>query len=167
MMPLISIILCSPKKNKKRRVITPDDIDSLFTKTKTTEDGEDEDEDEVNEAGVDDDDEYDYVNDEIEDKSEVGVAEEVTMQSASQSPTVSSFNPSVMAQEEIPKWLSDADKAAKQSKKIKRKKKSLTDDWRFWLALVGGVGFLSAAWSVYSQTGFNVGSLPGPQELII
>lgn len=160
---LIYVLLCSPKKNRKRRVITPDDIDSLFTKTTTIEDSEEEEE----VGGADVDDEYEYENDENEDKSDVEVVGLEVKQPASQSFTVSSFSPSEMANEEIPKWLSDADKAAKQSKKIKRKKKGLTDDWRFWLALVGGVGFLSAAWSVYSQTGFNMGSLPGPQELII
>jgi len=143
-------------------VITPDDIDSLFTKSKNADAEGDEDEeyedeeDSTADEGVDtESSEYEY------DEREVQVVEQAA------SSSLQSYSPSSMAQEEIPKWLSDADKAAKQSRKLKRKNKGLTDDWRFWLALVGGVGFLSAAWSVYSQTGFSMGPLPSPQELII
>jgi len=34
-----------------------------------------------------------------------------------------------------------------------KKKKKLTDDWRFWAAIIVTVGFGSAAFTVYQQTG--------------
>ena len=51
----------------------------------------------------------------------------------------------------------DAEKEVQQAKKLKmmgnRKQKKLTDDWRFWAACIATVGFASALWSVYQQTG--------------
>jgi hypothetical protein len=55
----------------------------------------------------------------------------------------------------MPKWLTDADKEAKKKRAAKKtgKQKKITDDWRFWVAIIAGVGFASAFYSVYQQTG--------------
>ena len=50
-----------------------------------------------------------------------------------------------LASDEVPKWLKDADKDAKKALRAKgKKKKKLTDDWRFWAAIIASVGFVSA-----------------------
>jgi hypothetical protein len=78
--------------------------------------------------------------------------------------------------EPVPQWIIDAEKAAKQSRAMKGKKqKKITDDWRFWAAIITTVGFATAFYSVYSQGGFDGGlpqiQLPSssgpPNELII
>ena len=65
------------------------------------------------------------------------------------------FNPMSDANEPIPQWLVDAEKEAQQKRKNlkKRRRKKITDDWRFWAALVAGAGFASAFYSIYMQTG--------------
>jgi hypothetical protein len=88
--------------------------------------------------------------------------------------SVQAFNPMIPPNDEIPQWLVDANKDAekqrKQAARAGRKKKRLTDDWRFWAACIAGVGFLSAFWNIYQQTG-GLGSDMGiggdRQELII
>ena len=72
--------------------------------------------------------------------------------------------------DEVPQWIVDANKEAERKKKLKgKKKKNLTDDWRFWAACVVTAGFASAFWNIYQQTGgFGSGpSGPERQELII
>ena len=64
------------------------------------------------------------------------------------------FNPMISANEEMPQWIVDADKAARKKKALAgKKKKKITDDWRFWAAIVATAGFASAAYSVWQQTG--------------
>ena len=124
---------------------------------------------------LDDDDENDDYSDEIDTKKYATAEQEIeTKESINSEVSLMGGSPAVitpqsLGQEEIPKWLSDADKAAKQSRKMKRRTKKLTDDWRFWLAIVGGVGLLSAAYSVYMQTGGGPipTFIPPPSELII
>jgi hypothetical protein len=68
---------------------------------------------------------------------------------------------------EIPKWLTEADKQATEKKKMmKKRKKKLTDDWRFWMAIIASISFATAFYSIYQQTGGfsdinNLGSLGG------
>ena len=51
-----------------------------------------------------------------------------------------------LAAEETPKWLVDANRDAKKAMSAKgKKKKKLTDDWRFWIGIVAAIGFGSAA----------------------
>jgi hypothetical protein len=86
------------------------------------------------------------------------------------------FNPMLRDDEPVPQWIIDAEKAAKQSRAMKGKKqKKITDDWRFWAAIITAAGFGAAFFSVYSQGGFDGGipqiqlpSSSGPvNELII
>jgi hypothetical protein len=83
------------------------------------------------------------------------------------------FDPMMGDNEETPQWIIDADKEEAQKKKMKgKKKKALTDDWRFWAAIIAGAGFASAFFNIYQQTGgFGSGSKGGGfgegQELVI
>ena len=67
--------------------------------------------------------------------------------------------PNIDEDELFPKWLIDAEKEKIKQEKERlaiargKKKKKLTDDWRFWAALITGVGFATAFYSVYQQTG--------------
>jgi hypothetical protein len=74
----------------------------------------------------------------------------------SQSAASFPFNPMMGPDEETPKWIVDAEKEAADKRKKemrKRKKKSITDDWRFWAAIITGAGFASAFYNIYQQTG--------------
>jgi hypothetical protein len=56
--------------------------------------------------------------------------------------------------EPVPQWIVDAEAAAKKQRQMRGKKqKKLTDDWRFWLAIIGAAGFGAAFFSVFQQTG--------------
>jgi nitric oxide reductase activation protein len=140
-----------------------DDIDSLFSKPEFDQYKSKENENEENKIEEEEEEEEDG-----EDNYDTGSQDTMNAETVSEIMKVD-FSPRSISQEEIPKWLIDADKAAKQSRKIKKKTKKLTDDWRFWAAIIGSVGLLSAAYSVYSQTGFDggSGSIPNVQELII
>lgn len=60
----------------------------------------------------------------------------------------------IQSNDEIPKWLQEADKRAEAAKKgVRRRKKKLTDDWRFWIGVIATVGFATAFYQVYQQTG--------------
>eukprot|EP00596_Hydrurales_sp_CCMP1899_P005385 CAMPEP_0119036344 /NCGR_PEP_ID=MMETSP1177-20130426/4020_1 /TAXON_ID=2985 /ORGANISM="Ochromonas sp, Strain CCMP1899" /LENGTH=431 /DNA_ID=CAMNT_0006996103 /DNA_START=244 /DNA_END=1539 /DNA_ORIENTATION=- len=118
------------KKNKKK-LITPDDINSLFGKAEAVAE-EDEDEDEAS----------------VESTSSMDSS--VTASSS----IAGAFNPMMGNDEETPQWILDADKEALQKKKGKgKKKKALTDDWRFWAGIIGVAGFASAFFNIYQQTG--------------
>ena len=57
---------------------------------------------------------------------------------------------------EVPKWLEDAENAAKRERRgsvQKKKGKKLTDDWRFWMAIIATVGFATAFYTINQQTG--------------
>ena len=69
--------------------------------------------------------------------------------------------------EEPPQWIVDADRAAKAERRMKKKKKKLVNDWRFWMAVIGGAGLLTSLFQVWSQTGGSMGVTPSPSELII
>jgi hypothetical protein len=44
---------------------------------------------------------------------------------------------------------------------------SLFRDWKFWIAIIFGAGFVSAFISIYQQTnGFSLGAGPGPEMII-
>lgn len=165
-----------PKKNRKR-VITPDSIDSLFSKPEVLDP-------EVAAAEEDNDDEEEN-DDEYEDEYEDVDIQKLEVMSATDSSatemiTKSDDNDSItnsrdkpinlksLVEEEPPQWLVDADKAAKAERRMKKKKKEpLTKDWRFWAAIIGSVGLLSSAFNVYQQTGGSIGPVPSPTELII
>lgn len=76
---------------------------------------------------------------------------------------ISTFNP---FDDAIPKWLVDAEKSVKDANKPRRKKKKITDDWRFWVALIAGVSFTTAFVNIYQQTGGSFVSTGG-DELVI
>lgn len=60
----------------------------------------------------------------------------------------------IQSNDEIPKWLQEADKRAEAARKgIRKRKKKLTDDWRFWIGVIATVGFATAFFQVYQQTG--------------
>ena len=142
----------SAKKNK-RKVITPDEIDSLFaTKKPSDQSADDEEEENKSDAEVDQDNIRKVFN-----------QNKVNPRSNEVSPAAS-----------VPQWIMDAEKAAKKQrggglKSNNKKQRKLTDDWRFWGALIAVAGFASAFASVYQQTGgFGSGSLGGgANELII
>ena len=75
------------------------------------------------------------------------------------SSSTSSFNPNIKEDELFPKWLINAEKEKIKQEKERlaiargKKKKKITDDWRFWAAIITGVGFATAFYSVYQQTG--------------
>ena len=56
--------------------------------------------------------------------------------------------------------LTKADKDAKNARKVQKKKKKLTNDWRFWAAIIAGIGFTSAAFNVYSSQSGNIDDRP-------
>ena len=139
-------------KKNKRKVITPDEIDSLFaTKKQNDQTAEEEEEEDGNDIGMDQD----------------------KMRKVSNQNKANSGSNDVTAVASVPQWIMDAEKAAKKQRgglKINSKKqRKLTDDWRFWGALIAVAGFASAFASVYQQTGgFGSGTLGGgANELII
>ena len=172
---------CRAKKNKKK-IITPDDIDSLFkkppppssadpTELSTSSDrgrGKDQDDDNEDDDISDDDDDDDDDDDEDDDSSdlkEVTKTESYTTVSSGnsnanaldrKSSTLSAFNSYIGTDDGVPQWLQQAEAEAKKKKAAKRnakKMKKLTDDWRFWAAIIVSVGFASAFYNVYQQTG--------------
>lgn len=71
------------------------------------------------------------------------------------------FNPLLRDDEPLPQWIIDAEKAAKYERRMRGKKqKKLTDDWRFWAAIIAAAGFGAAFFSVYQQTGGFGGGMP-------
>ena len=55
----------------------------------------------------------------------------------------------------IPQWLVKADKDAENAKKAlkNKRKKKISDDWRFWASIIATIGFATAFYQVYQQTG--------------
>ena len=164
-----------PKKGlarrNKKKIITPDDINGLFdvTQEQARQSAKDDEDDE----DYDDDDDVSTKLDEVDD--EVNFFSGQAEADNSRSPPTfqsGSYNPMILPNEEAPKWLADADKAQKEEAKKRRqlagrKKKKLTDDWRFWAAIIGAGGFLTAFYNVFQQTG-GFGTADGPtDELII
>jgi hypothetical protein len=143
------------KKNKKK-IITPDDIDKLFetknaikgtNNVEATDDDEEDDEDVEEEENNEDEDE--------DDNNNLISSPTIAMNPAS------SFQEMVSTGEEVPKWLADADKEAKKKRAMRgKKKKRLQDDWRFWLAIIASVGFVTAFWNIYQQSGGNFDNGP-------
>lgn len=161
-----------PKKNRKKTV-TPDDIRNLFSRkgeessSKREEeqqgggmtwnpmdqlnkqrrgkasrdlDREDEDEDEDEESA-------------LEAEDEAGGSGTASQQLQGKSKKATEFFNPLLSKEEMPKWLSDAEEEMKRKKLAKRRQKKLTDDWRFWAAIIAGTGFVTAFISIYQQTG--------------
>jgi len=150
-----------PTKKNRKKVITPDDIDSLFVDHPAAA---------AAEVGVG----ADYEDGFNEDASAVydeGEGEGMRGGGMSLMPLQQQqdvFNPMMTEDEETPQWLLDADKAEKERKRAARRKRSqatLTDDWRFWAAIIAGLGFVSAAFNIYQQTGGA--AVGGRSELII
>ena len=157
-----------PKKNKKR-IITPDDINNLFKNDKKLENVSEKDD-----VGKED--------EEAEDGEEDVISDAMASSMGLSGPDKNYYKSMLTSNEEIPKWIVDAEKESKAelAKKLKKKKK-ITDDWRFWLSIIAGVGFITAFYSVFQQTGggasfptdgsgfsmpsFNAG--PSNDELII
>eukprot|EP00607_Mallomonas_marina_P005083 CAMPEP_0182427206 /NCGR_PEP_ID=MMETSP1167-20130531/15761_1 /TAXON_ID=2988 /ORGANISM="Mallomonas Sp, Strain CCMP3275" /LENGTH=301 /DNA_ID=CAMNT_0024609265 /DNA_START=348 /DNA_END=1253 /DNA_ORIENTATION=- len=129
------------KRPAGKKFITPDDINSLFKTGKTSQSVEEEEEE----------------------------TDEDPSSSASSSSSTSSAKKSfgfiVGPDEDMPDWIMEAEKQEKKRKAMRgKKRKKLTDDWRFWAACVGGVGFVSAFVNIYQQTG-GFGSQT--QELVL
>jgi hypothetical protein len=162
-----------PKK-KNRKMITPDDINSLFKKSSAGSE-----EKSANDDDGDDDVEVGEESDSASSMPSMGGSVSMSSSSAAGSTSVSgssasagnavspeSFNP-LNDGKEIPKWLVDADKEAKKQRAMRgKKKKKITDDWRFWAACITGVGFVSAFFNIYQQTG-GLGTGDKGDELII
>ena len=172
-----------PRTTRRKKLITPGDIDSLFAapgqgqgqgqgrggegawgdQGEDDEDDEDEDEDEGEVEGEEGD----------EGGSSASAADAAS--DGSGSDVAGSVGGGVFGSEldtSVPDWLQQAERErreAKQAVKRTRKAKKLTRDWRFWAAIVVTVGFASAAWSVFQQTGgtFGVGPVGSGAELII
>lgn len=144
----------SPSRKNKRKLITPGDIDSLFAKPSNGV-GSDEEEDEESE---------DEDEEEAEDEDSTAGIDSEEGQDASE------YRPFAEMDTEVPEWLAKAEADRKEiiKKGVLRPKKSkkLTNDWRFWAAIVATAGFASAFWSVYQQTG-GLGGTGSGTELII
>ena len=165
----------APSRKNKRKLITPNDIDSLFARSPAPgQKDEDEDEDEDEE----DDEDEEEKKEEDEEEAELWRQEaELQLVAGSLSSPASASSSSSAAQgsvgssvfgpmdDSVPEWLAQAEKERKESRqaaKRAKKQKQLTKDWRFWAAIVVTAGFVSAAWSVYQQTGgANMGGLGG------
>ena len=65
----------------------------------------------------------------------------------------------------VPEWILEAERQRGMKKSSGKKEKALTDDWRFWAAMITGAGFATAFFQIYQQTG--AGTLLEQQELII
>lgn len=70
-------------------------------------------------------------------------------------------------------WLEEAEKEIQLSRsgmssrrRSVTSKTAITNDWRFWAAIITGAGFVVAFYNVYQQTGGFVGTGQGP-ELIL
>jgi len=113
----------------KRKIVTPADIDNLFSKKDDKK---------------------------VDSNTDNRSVEAATLR-------ISTFNP---FDDAIPKWLVDAEKSVKDANKPRRKKKKITDDWRFWVALIAGVSFTTAFVNIYQQTGGSFVSTGG-DELVI
>ena len=178
-----------PRTTTRRKLITPNDIDSLFAQPADgsgrkgaasgsgkaaggdvdDEDDEDEDEDEEEEEEEEErgEKEGSRVN-----SLQAGIAGESAMTSEQQ---IEGYSRGVFGKPDdgtVPDWLQAAEKErkeAKQAAKRAKKSKKLTNDWRFWAAIVVTAGFASALWSVYQQTGGFAGGMGGGggPELII
>ena len=152
----------APIGKGRKKVITPGDIDSLFTKPAASASSS-------SSLDDDDDDDDDYLGSDPSASSKESTADKA---SSSLTPNPSgSFN-FLSPDEEIPKWLADADQAAKRKNKggtKSRKRRRLTDDWRFWAAIIGTAGFVTAFVNIYQQTGGLGGGIGGQQggEMLI
>ena len=98
-----------------------------------------------------DDDEDEDDEEEEEDVGETGMISTAP----SSASTGQEYSPLSSPTDEIPQWIVDANKEVEKSKKLRsnKKKKKLTDDWRFWAACIATAGFASALWNVYQVTG--------------
>lgn len=148
----------APIGKGRKKVITPGDIDSLFSKPTASASSSSSDDDD------DDDDDEDYLSD------DPSASDRALSSSSSLTPPPypsGSFN-FLSPDEEIPKWLADADQAAKRKNKgggtKSRKRRRLTDDWRFWAAIIGTAGFVTAFVNIYQQTGGLGGGIGGGQQ---
>jgi len=150
----------APIGKGRKKVITPGDIDSLFAKpiasTSSSSDADDD---------VDDDD------DDLSDGPTAASRETSADKVGPLTSPPGNFN-FLSPDEEIPKWLADADQAAKRKLKggtKSRKRRRLTDDWRFWAAIIGTAGFVAAFVNIYQQTGGLGGGMGGQQggEMLI
>lgn len=161
-----------PRKAKKK-TITPEDIDSLFPskvdEVMKGEEGKQKEEEEDYEEDYDEDDDDNnapskstgtQLTTTTSSTARVGSISMTSTASTAAVPTGREFNP---MDKDVPEWLQQATDAEKKRKKAAKrgKKKKLTDDWRFWAAIIASVGFVSAFINIYSQTG-GFGGGPGP-----
>eukprot|EP01041_Mallomonas_annulata_P009379 gene9379-19465_t len=146
------------RKQGNKKVITPNDIDSLFAKKTTTTTTESEENDD---EGDDDNN-----NNENKEKSSISTTTTSTTDSSNDLSLQKTFGFMIGSDEEIPDWILDAEKQEKKKKKAMKAKKTkkFTDDWRFWAACIAGTGFVTAFINIYQQTG---GFGAERQELII
>lgn len=160
-----------PKRNRKR-VVTPDSIDSLFSSPEVDDiEGAEEDGGDLEETRE----ENIYKDGRTEENTSTESVDNIVTSSADNdviqvnygSKRDAPINMNSLIAEEPPKWLVDADREAKAERRMKRKKKKLYNDWRFWVAIIGGAGLLTSAYQVWSQTGGYIGNGPNPTELII
>lgn len=157
-----------PRGRRTKRVVTAEDIDSIFTEqgggSERDSDGSgdgfavafDDDDDgskrdtedltvPQQEGPVDSTKVFDRLGASAFDSQEAGAGDDAAISMDS------------LAAEETPKWLVDATRDAKKALRTKgKKKKKLTDDWRFWIGIVAAIGFGSAAVQMSgTQTNIN------------
>jgi hypothetical protein len=163
-----------PSRKIKRRVVTPSEIDSIFHEGEDDEDVCDDNESEEDEGYGDGDEEDEIEDSLVDgnvklmtDQDKQKIVNEGKQQQRALQGAIMNMNDLVedrtqsvsseamedprnkisiqdLASDETPKWLDDAQKKIKADKKAARKKKKLTNDWRFWVACIAGVGFVSA-----------------------
>ena len=174
----------APTKKNRKKIITPDDIDSLFTNDGSKKDdvkeenngnivsalfNKDRDNDETNSGDDNYETERNAANsDRDSNVNSVNAIGNINLMSNAASSNINSmanadssmFNPMLDNNEDVPQWLVDANAEGKRRRAgIKPpKEKAITDDWRFWAGMIAVAGFGSALFSVYQQGAFDLGS---------
>jgi hypothetical protein len=169
---MMYFIISINRTRNKRRVITPDDINSLFSSSPNNKDKNNQQINESLRAGGSSSSRVMSLDGEGFD--------EVGNEEASDKRTIfgllSLFTGSTN-NDDSSNWLDDAVKDLKKEKAMSkkgRKAKGLTDDWRFWAGILATAAFASAFYTIYQQTGGNFGgesfspsAIVGGSELVI
>ena len=134
-------------------MITPDEINSLFSNQKTNNNGQQS-------QPRDTDSGFSMFRFDSKDMEEEVEKDEVVETSAALSmPSLSDLK--------MPDWIRNAGpregKRKDKAVRGRRKEKALTEDWRFWAATLLGIGFTTAFINIYQQTG----GIFEKQELVI
>jgi hypothetical protein len=156
----------APSRKVTRRLVSPKDIDNIFEDDTESDDEKDEYVDGEEEEAGDVDNNNGRPIDirklvEMRDIPTFGgsMFDDVEEEEEEDSVVEKSIE-AILQKDNIPEWLTKADKDAKNARKVQKKKKKLTNDWRFWAAIIAGIGFTSAAFNVYSSQSGNIDDRP-------